>query len=304
MANSFYESEGRPSTDHGRIINPTNKTRELARAIGREREGLVPSFRPPSSWTQRSSHHDVVWTGEIGDDMDANDDQFSDAESWDADTHTDSHAANNLEHDPTTSVYGHVRPTSIGSSIFAGRGARSERRRREAPPPLPTLPTTHQQQHKASQHLGSDATGLLSPSPHGMLSPFSDASGFESSSQYSGFDSRDEPADPEDLANGFDMQSNLLDGPSRRSDANDDADVDKANDASSQHVPSRNSSRTAPPIPLKDASRSSNDSLNRLGCSPDDEPTAPRRSPARLADGTVVPKMPPVPQTSDPHSPA
>ncbi|SPO24689.1 uncharacterized protein UTRI_01655_B [Ustilago trichophora] len=287
MANSFYESEGRPSIEPAR----TNKTRELARAIGRERDGLVPSFRPPSNWSQRSSHHDVVWSGDDGHLRDANDDQFSDAESWDADTQASSHAATNGEHDATTSVYGHVRPTSIGSSIFAGRGAKSERRRREAPPPLPTLPATHQN----NLFLGSDGVGLLSPSAQSMLSPRSDASGFESSSQYSANDGQDDRAN-DDLASGFDLQNGSHQSRSRQQSSNETAEFD-----TQSTVPSRNSSRVPPPLPIKAASRSSHESSppRNASTSPSTANAASRISPARLPDGTLIPKMPPVPQTTD-----
>ncbi|SNX83394.1 uncharacterized protein MEPE_02101 [Melanopsichium pennsylvanicum] len=277
-ANSFYESEGRPSIEHGHV----NKTRELARAIGREREGLAPSFRPPSTWTQRSSHHDVVWTGDDGRDEDTNDDQFSDAESWDADTQASSHAANG-ERDATTSVYGHVRPTSIGSSIFAGRGMKSARRR-EAPPPLPNLPARHQN----NQLLGSDAAGLLSPSAQSMPSPRSDASGFESSSQYSALEAEnDRPND--DLADGFDMQTTSNNGRAPLA----------AEDHPEQPVPSRKSSREPPPIPVKAASRRSQESTPADRISPSRTTVASQTSPPRLADGTLIPKMPPVPTTSE-----
>ncbi|KAJ1028762.1 hypothetical protein NDA16_001927 [Ustilago loliicola] len=296
IANSFYQSEGRPS------IEPTNKTRELARAIGRERQNHVPSFRPPSNWTQRSSHHDVVWTGDQGQTPDPNDDQFSDAESWDGDTQAGSHAATIGAHDATASVYGHVRPTSIGSSIFAGRGAKSNARRREAPPPLPNMPASSQYQQNI-QYLGSDTAGLLSPSAQSILSPRSDASGFESSSQYSGYDGKDDRAEEIDLADGFDMQTTAQKSRTPKIIHDYDDDTLQA-DRSAHSVPSRNSSRMPPPIPIKAASRNSNESMHRdgpmAGTSPNrSADSATKSSPVRLADGTIVPKMPPVPQTSD-----
>lgn len=269
VANSFFESDGRPS------IEPINKTTELARAIGREREGLVPSFRPPSSWTQRSSHHDVVWTGGQDHDQDANDERFSDAESWDGD-------AEKASTDPTTSVYGHVRPTSIGSSIFAGRGAKSDRRRREAPPPLPNLPASHQHQQDILSQSG-DAARLLSPAAHSMISPRSDASGFDTSSQYSGYDGKSDAVEQDHLADGFDIQNGSI--------------------PKNQSLTLRNSSKHPPPIPAKAASRGSNESPRRAGSDAENSP--PRASAAsnaranRLPDGTLIPKMPPVPQTSD-----
>uniref|UniRef100_V5EAR1 Uncharacterized protein n=1 Tax=Kalmanozyma brasiliensis (strain GHG001) TaxID=1365824 RepID=V5EAR1_KALBG len=107
IANSFYESDGRSSIDYGPFTDPNSKTSELARAVGREREGLVPAFRPPSNWTQRSSHHDVVWSGAHQHAQDPNDDQFSDAESWDGETQPSSAAPTNVDHDSLSSVYGH-----------------------------------------------------------------------------------------------------------------------------------------------------------------------------------------------------
>ncbi|SOV04223.1 uncharacterized protein UDID_02233 [Ustilago sp. UG-2017a] len=298
IANSFYESEGRPS------IEPTNKTTELARAIGRERQNLVPSFRPPSNWSQRSGHHDVVWTGELGQTIDPNDDQFSDAESWDGETQAGSHSATIGSHDATTSVYGHVRPTSVGSSIFAGRGAKPNGRRREAPPPLPNMPASSQYPQNG-QYLGSNSAGLLSPSAQSMLSPRSDASGFQSGSQYSGYGGRDDAADNVDLANGFDMQPAAHKPRTPKMTFNDDQDDTLEADQSVQSVPSRNSSRMPPPIPVKAASRNSNESLHRQastsasGTSPNPSTrSVSKSSPVRLADGTLVPKMPPVPQTT------
>ena len=297
IANSFYESEGRPSIDHARLVDSNaSKTTGLVRAIGREREGLIPSFRPPSSWTQRSSHHDVVWTGEL----DANDDQFSDAESWDGDTPPASNGANNADVDATASVYGHVRPNSIASSIFAGRGAKSERRRRQAPPPLPTLPPSHHLLQ--SNHLpASDAQALLSPSAQSMLSSRSDASEFETSSQYSDFGGKPNPTVHVDLADGFDIQRISPSKPSSRQPSQDQDD-----DSFTQSVPSRNSSKAKPPLPAKAPSRGSHESPRRDGSSSSDSdnsptraPTASKPSPKRLPDGTIIPKMPPVPQTSD-----
>lgn len=299
-ANSFYESEGRPSFDHARLFNPTNKTRELARAIGRERDGVAPSFRPPSSWTQNSSHHDVVWTGEVGQAEDGNDDQFSDTESWDADTQATSHGPTSSDYDATTSVYGHVRPTSVASHIFAGRGAKTERRRREVPPPLPTLPASQNLQ-QGGQYLGAETAGLLSPlspSAQSMLSPMSDASGFETSSQYSVYDSKDHPAYRDSLAAGLDMQ----DASSGSKNDEHDAAEDHILNGGAQPVPSRNSSRMAPPIPTKAASRSSSGSLHRENSTSEADhslDSSSKHSPARLADGTLIPKMPPVPQSND-----
>ncbi|CDR87164.1 uncharacterized protein SPSC_00290 [Sporisorium scitamineum] len=289
IANSFYDSEGRPSIEHAHLAeSANNKTRGLVRAIGREREGLVPSFRPPSSWTQRSSHYHVVWNG------DQDHEQFSDDESWDGDNATSSHAANNGELDATASVYGHVRPNSIASSIFAGRGAKSERRRREAPPPLPALPPSH-------HLLGSDAPALLSPSAQNMLSPHSDASGFESSSQHSDYDAKAGPADHGNLADGFDIQHISSSKPSSRQSHSDQI----AKDTAAQPVPFRNSSKPKPPLAAKAASRGSNESPRRDG-STHDADTSPGRAsgalktrPKRLPDGTLIPKMPPVPQTTD-----
>ncbi|TKY86663.1 hypothetical protein EX895_004303 [Sporisorium graminicola] len=290
VANSFYESDGRPSTEHAHLVESNNKTRGLVRAISRERDNLAPSFRPPSTWTQRSSHHDVVWNGDH--DQDANDEQFSDAESWDGDAPSSSHAVNGAEFDATASVYGHVRPNSIASSIFAGRGAKSERRRREAAPPLPALPPSH-------HLLGSDAPALLGPSAQNMLSPWSDADGFESSSQYSDYDARTGAADHFKLADGFDIQNISSSKPSTRQ-----SHYDQAADAVAQPVPSRNSSKTKPPLPAKAASRGSNESPRRDGSSSDaDSPcravATSKPSPKRLPDGTLIPKMPPVPQSTD-----
>ncbi|SJX61589.1 uncharacterized protein SRS1_12550 [Sporisorium reilianum f. sp. reilianum] len=284
IANSFYESDGRPSIDHASLIESNSKTRALVRAIGREREGLVPSFRPPSSWTQRSSHHDVVWNGDQ--DHDANDEQFSDAESWDGDAPAASHVAGSL--DATASVYGHVRPNSVASSIFAGRGARSERKRRQAPPPLPALPPSH-------HLLGSDTPALLSPSAQNMLSPQSDASGFETSSQYSDYDAKMGQTLHLDLADGFDIQNTSTAKPSRRPSDHNQA----AQDAAAQPVPSRNSSKVKPPLPTKAASRGSAESPGRDGYTSDAETSTSKTSPKRLADGTLIPTMPPVPQTTD-----
>lgn len=279
IANSFYESERRLS------IEPTNKIKELARAIGREKDGLMPSFRPPSSWTQRSSHHDVVWTGDQDHDHNTNDDQFSDAESWDGDAQKTFTA----DLDSTASVYGHIRPTSIGSSIFAGRGAKSERRRREVAPPLPNLAASHHHQQSNALH-GSD-TGLLSPAPHNMhnmqslQSPRSDASGFDSSSQYSGYDGKSVTTDHADLADGFDIQNSSI--------------------SKNQSLPPRNSSKNPPPIPVKAASRGSNESPRRSGSTADADNSPTRNSAPsnastnRLPDGLLMPKMPPVPMTED-----
>lgn len=301
VANSFYESDARPSFDASRPRESLGKNSGLIRAIGREREGLAPSYRPPSTWTQRSSHHDVVWTGEHDGTLDhPNDDQFSDAESWDGETQASSHAATIGEHDATTSVYGHARPTSIGSSIFAGRGAKSERRRREAPPPLPTLPRTAQHQH-ANLAFGPDAAGLLSPSAQSMLTPRSDASGFEDTSQYSPSVNQD-PFEADELSHGFDLQN----GHKRTRAPQPAAQNGHAEDQiATQPVPNRASSRAPPPLPVKAASRSSNESLHRDHSTSvdltltDGTLALPERSPARLSDGTLVPKMPPVPHTSD-----
>ena len=154
-----------------------NKTLELARAVDRQAAADVPSFRPPSGWSDQTGTADVIWHGSGSRQSTLHEDQFSDAESWGM------HSSETpiLDAHAPQAFGGHTRVTSIGSSIFAGRGAKaSERKRKGPPPPLPNLPNEH-------------LTAVQSPVSLALASPATDYSGFESASQYSAAEDRFEP---------------------------------------------------------------------------------------------------------------
>ncbi|PWZ00768.1 hypothetical protein BCV70DRAFT_231572 [Testicularia cyperi] len=317
--NSFYESEGRPSIDAMSMASPLNKSRELARAVGRERDGPIPSFRPPSNWSQHSGHQDVVWSGEGHGRISfaTHDEQFSDAESWEEATHASSHAATNGDHDATYSVYGHARPSSIGSSIFAGRGVRQGGRRREAPPPLPTVPGAG----RSPGLFDADRMALLSPAAQSLISPRTEGSDFESVSQYSGMDEleRDGPLSPPTMT--LSLPDSATRSPASPSFSPALAAAPtllttspsvEFHDAQPDIVPARGSSRL-PPLPVKASTRRGSSSADadsaadhsfgssRHSSLADAEEDEINSTPRRrvLPDGTRVPKMPPVPKTDD-----
>ncbi|PWN47905.1 hypothetical protein IE53DRAFT_224349 [Violaceomyces palustris] len=274
----------------------TSKSRELARAVGRQ-SSPVRSYRPPSGWSVATGNADVVWSGggsssghtHAHAQADFQDDEFSENESWEGDNNTQAG-------DHRQSTFGHIRNTSFGSSIFAGRGVVQDRRRKEVPPPLPNVPVRHL---AAVNNRGSEYNGLRSPAVStGLTSPGTDYSGFESSSQYSAQEDRDEDRFKDAvmvLPNEDDAKRMEEWSMPRSGTLQATSPVSKA---SAQELGSEAGNEDAQgergSVAILDAEAKSSDGvlktlsvLNPMRDA-DDRP--------RMADGTIIPKMPPMPE--------
>ncbi|EPQ26488.1 uncharacterized protein PFL1_05810 [Pseudozyma flocculosa PF-1] len=311
FSNSFYaESE---ATDRSSFVEPmasgsnANKTRELARAVGRDLAGPPPSFRPPSGWSVDGRNADVVWQGDGPRGDSFHEDQFSDAESWDAD-HVAGSAFTPVIDDDGRSTFGHVRTSSVGSSVFAGRGAQPERKRKEAPPPLPLVP---------AEHLISVGKSADSP-VFALVSPATEHSMYESAADHDGG-----PAEGDRTARSTASDHRRPIGEWQMPRSGTTSFVGKDDEG---NIPSRSSSRSIASM-RRVSSREAEETQGRVAShgftdniggegqsrSSAHEPnehasSTPSRAASslsdaeavrRLPDGTLIPKMPPIPSADE-----
>ncbi|KAN0063352.1 hypothetical protein ACQY0O_004518 [Thecaphora frezii] len=305
--NAFYaESDTMEHDSFEQLVSgaSTSKTRELARAVGRDLAGHSPSYRPPSGWSVDTRNADVVWHGDGSRAESMHEDQFSDAESWDAD-HGAWMSLTPAMDDDGRSTFGHVRNSSVGSSIFTGRGVQPERKRKEVPPPLPLMPTEHLKSNDrspgsstfapaspmtANSHYESTADHTAQPQyPVGLVRATADQS-----KSLAGWQMPRAAAKPSSL-----LENSLPSRSLSRSVAtlqHASEDQGEAEGRSEQRPDQIRASRSF--IDTCSSSRHS-----QLSMSGDAEPSLDTGAgnARRLPDGTVIPKLPPVPTSEPPR---